>query len=133
MNSGIGLVLLAIGFLVFTVLNNQLFSGFRLDLTEGKLYTLSDGSREIIATIDEPINLYFFFSENSSRDLTGLRAYAKQVQDLLREYELAADGKINLQIIDPAPFSEDEDRAGEFGLQSVPVSTSGEELYFLSI
>jgi ABC-type uncharacterized transport system involved in gliding motility auxiliary subunit len=130
MNSGIGLVLLAIGFLVFTVLNNQLFSGFRLDLTEGKLYTLSDGSREIIATIDEPINLYFFFSENSSRDLTGLRAYAKQVQDLLREYELAADGKINLQIIDPAPFSEDEDRAGEFGLQSVPVSTSGEELYF---
>ncbi|HIL96590.1 MAG TPA: ABC transporter, partial [Pseudomonadales bacterium] len=111
LNSGIGLLLLSVGFLVFTMLNNQVFSGLRLDLTEGKLYTLSDGSREILSTIEEPINLYFFFSDAASRDLTGLRAYAKQVQDLLHEYELAADGNINLMIIDPAPFSEDEDMA----------------------
>ena len=79
LNSGIGLVLLGLAFLVFTMLNNQIFSGFRLDLTQGNLYTLSDGSREILSTIDEPINLYFFFSDAASRDLTGLRAYAKQV------------------------------------------------------
>ena len=130
LNSGIGLVLLSVGFLVFTMLNNQVFSGLRLDLTEGNLYTLSDGSREILSTIEEPINLYFFFSDAASRDLTGLRAYAKQVQDLLQEYELAANGNINLTIIDPAPFSEDEDMAAEFGLQSIPISSAGEELYF---
>ncbi len=130
LNSGIGLLLLSVGFLVFTMLNNQIFSGLRLDLTEGNLYTLSDGTREILSTIEEPINLYFFFSDAASRDLTGLRAYAKQVQDLLQEYELAADGKINLMIIDPAPFSEDEDMAAEFGLQSIPITNAGEELYF---
>ena len=130
LSSGIVLGLIAIGFLVFTMLNNQFFSSVRLDLTEGNLYTLSAGSEEILSTIDEPINLYYFFSESASKDLTGLRAYAKQVRDLLLEYELAANGKIRLQIVDPLPFSEDEDRAAEFGLQSVPVNNAGDELYF---
>jgi ABC-type uncharacterized transport system involved in gliding motility auxiliary subunit len=129
-NSGIALLLVVIGFLVFTMLNNQLFSGIRLDLTESNLYTLSEGSLDIVSTIDEPINLYFFFSDSASRELTGLRAYAKQVQDLLEEYELKADGGINMTIIDPEPFSEEEDRANTFGLQSVPVSSTGSELYF---
>jgi ABC-type uncharacterized transport system involved in gliding motility auxiliary subunit len=128
--SSTGLALLLCAFLVFTVLNNLLFSSVRLDLTENKLYTLSAGSREIIESIDEPINLYFFFSEKASEDLTGLRTYAKRVEELLQEYEFYADGRILLHRVDPEPFSEAEDQASEFGLQSVPVNTSGDELYF---
>jgi ABC-type uncharacterized transport system involved in gliding motility auxiliary subunit len=60
--SGLGLALLAVAFLVFTLVNNLWFSGARLDLTENKLYTLSAGSEAIIGHIDEPLNLYFFFS-----------------------------------------------------------------------
>ena len=128
--SGLGLCLLALGFLMFTLLNNVLFSGWRLDLTGNNLYTLSDGSREILESIDEPVNLYFFFSEKSSEDLTSLRVYATRVREMLEEYELAANGKINLSVVDPEPFSEAEDQAAEFGLQGIPVSTAGEELYF---
>jgi len=128
--SSTGLALLFCAFLVFTVLNNLLFSSVRLDLTENKLYTLSSGSREIIESIDEPINIYFFFSEKASEDLTGLRTYAKRVEELLQEYEFYADGKILLHLVDPEPFSEAEDQASEFGLQSVPVNNSGDELYF---
>ena len=129
-NSIIGLGLVALGFLTFILLNNQLFSSARLDLTENGLYTLSDGSEQILAKIDEPINLHFFFSAASSKELTGLRAYARQVEELLLEYELAANGKIKLTIIDPQPFSEDEDLAAEFGLQSVPINNAGDSLYF---
>ena len=128
--SAIALILLAAAFLVFTLLNNVWLSGIRLDLTENKLFTLSAGTREITAQIDEPINLYFFFSEKASEDLTTLRAYATRVRELLQEYALLADGKINLQLIDPQPFSDDEDRAAAFGLQSVPVNNAGDELYF---
>ena len=128
--SGLGLCLLALGFLMFTLLNNVLFGGWRLDLTGNNLYTLSDGSREILESIDEPVNLYFFFSEKSSEDLTSLRVYATRVREMLEEYELAANGKINLSVVDPEPFSEAEDQAAEFGLQGIPVSTAGEELYF---
>ena len=128
--SGLGLCLLALGFLMFTLLNNVLFGGWRLDLTGNNLYTLSDGSREILESINEPVNLYFFFSEKSSEDLTSLRVYATRVREMLEEYELAANGKINLSVVDPEPFSEAEDQAAEFGLQGIPVSTAGEELYF---
>ncbi|MDH5737454.1 MAG: Gldg family protein [Gammaproteobacteria bacterium] len=125
-----GLVLLVLAFLAFTLLNHLIFGGLRIDLTEGDLYSLSDGSHEVIDSIDEPINLYFYFSDTTSKNLTALRAYARRVEELLREYESLADGKINLQIIDPEPFSDAEDQAAEFGLQAVPVNTGGDELYF---
>jgi ABC-type uncharacterized transport system involved in gliding motility auxiliary subunit len=128
--SSTGLALLLCAFLVFTVLNNLLFSSVRLDLTENKLYTLSSGSKQIIESIDEPLNIYFFFSEKASEDLTGLRTYAKRVEELLQEYEFYANGKIQLHMVDPEPFSEAEDQASEFGLQSVPVNNAGDELYF---
>ena len=128
--SGTGLIVLALVFLVFAALNDRLFSGARLDLTESSLYTLSDGSVEVVEAVDEPINLYFFFSEKASTDLTGLRAYARRVQSLLEEYATIGGGSINLAVIDPEPFSEDEDRAALFGLQSVPVNAAGDELYF---
>ena len=126
----ISLIILIAAFLGFTVLNHAMLGGFRLDLTENQLYTLSEGTEEIVESIDEPINLYFFFSEKASEDLTSLRAYANRVREMLEEYELAAGSKINLKIIDPEPFSEEEDQAAAFGLQSVPVNQSGDELYF---
>ncbi|MBL4680509.1 MAG: Gldg family protein, partial [Pseudomonadales bacterium] len=64
------------------------------------------------------------------KNLTGLRAYAKQVDALLTEYELASNGMLKLHRVDPAPFSEEEDRAAAFDLQSVPVNNVGETLYF---
>lgn len=127
--SGAGLALVAVAFLVFAIFNNIVFSGIKLDLTENSLYTLSDGTREIIEGIDEPINLYFFFSEEASQDFAALRAYAQRVEELLRQYESVGDGRINLRIIDPEPFSEAEDQAAAFGLQSVPVN-GGNDLYF---
>lgn len=128
--ASLSIALLLVGFLLFTVVNNMLFGGFRLDLTENNLYTVSDGTREVIESLDEPINLYFFFSDKVSEDLTSLRAYAQRVREMLEEYQLIADGNIRLTIVDPEPFSEDEDQAAAFGLQSVPVNQAGDELYF---
>ena len=128
--SNFGLVLLVIGFLAFTALSNKLLYSFRLDLTENNLFTLSEGSEHIVESIDETINLYFFFSNESSKNLPQVRSYAKRVNELLQEYSLAADGKINLTIVDPEPFSEEEDLAAEFGLQSLPLTAAGDELYF---
>lgn len=127
--SGAGLVLLAVAFLVFTLFNNLLFSGIKLDLTEGHLYTLSPGSKEIIKSVDEPINLYFYFSDKASENLAGLRAYSVRVKELLKQYASLSNGKINLHIVDPEPFSAAEDRATAFGLQSVPAG-DGNKVFF---
>lgn len=124
------LLILATLFIALTMLSNNLLRGIRLDLTEDNLYTVSAGTESILASIEEPINLYLFFSEDASKNVPVLRTYATRVQELLEEYVLAADGELILHTIDPVPFSEAEDQATQFGLQAIPVGTSGESLYF---
>lgn len=128
--TGSSLVVLAVLFVALTMLSHTLFRSARLDLTEDNLYTLSDGSYNIVESLDESINLYFFLSEELSRELPGLRAYAGRVRELLEEYAMAAGGKIRLQFIDPVAFSEAEDRATQFGLQGVPATAGGDRFYF---
>ena len=130
MYSGTGLLVLLLAFVAFNMASNTLLPGARIDLTEQKLYTISEGTRDILTGLEEPVTLYFFFSDSASKDMVILRNYARRVEELLQEYERVADGKINLQIIDPQPFSEAEDRAAEFGLQAIPLPQSGEKLYF---
>ena len=117
-------------FFVFNAFNHMVFKDARLDLTDGQLYTLSEGSLNLVQGIEEPVQLYFFFSEAASRDLTPIRTYADRVESMLEEFALASNGMLLVERIDPAPFSEAEDEAAAFGLQAVPVSATGDALYF---
>ena len=128
MYSGAGLLLIAAAFVVFNMVSGLAFTNARLDLTEQKLYTISDGTRQILEGLEEPINLHFYFSDKAAKDLPW-RSYARRVEEMLKTYERAADGKIKLRLVDPEPFSEDEDRASAFGLQALPLG-NGDKVYF---
>jgi len=128
--SGSALVVLAVLFVAVMLLVNVAFRGARADLTQNHLYTLSDGTKKILSSIDEPINLYLFFSDKATQDLPQLRTYAARVREMLQEMAARSGGKLRLEVIDPLPFSEDEDRAAGFGLQSVPVSAAGDKVFF---
>ncbi|MEM7081456.1 MAG: Gldg family protein [Pseudomonadota bacterium] len=125
-----GLLLLAALLVIAVLLSNTLFKGVRFDLTENQLYTMSDGTRNVLANIEEPISLYYYFSDTGTEQLPQIRGYARRVQETLEEYEQRARGKIKLQVIDPLPFSEEEDEAASAGVQAVPVSTAGDTVYF---
>ncbi len=128
--TGTSLLALALLFVAAVVLSGLLFRGVRLDLTEGKLYTLSDGTRRVVSRLEEPVNLYFYFSDSLAQGTPQLRTYATRVRELLEEIAAASAGKVQLQVIDPLPFSEDEDRATSAGLQGIPVGGGGQNLYF---
>lgn len=128
--SGVGLLLIALAFLAFNISSSLLLTNARLDLTEQKLYTISDGTRTILEELKSPIELQFFYSDTAVKELVVVRNYARRVEELLRAYERAAGGKLNLQVIDPQPFSEEEDRAAELGLQAVPLDRGGDKVYF---
>ncbi len=128
--SSTGLIVLALLFLAMTVLNNTLFRGVRLDLTDNKLFTISDGTENILDNIEEPINLYFFFSDRATDSVPYLRTYARRVRELLEEFSERANGNIRLTEIDPIPFSEEEDRATGFELQAVSLGGTGDPIYF---
>ena len=124
------LVLLAVAFVAAVMASNTLLSGLRVDLTENELYSLSAGTESFLQGLEEPVNLYFFFSDASAGDLQFLRGYAARVREMLEEFAAAAGGRLNLQIIDPPPFSEEEDRAAQYGLQDINLGTLGDSLYF---
>ncbi len=125
----VGLIVLAILFLVINMVSNNLFTSSRIDLTENELYTLTDGTRNIVNDIDEPVTVYLFYSDKASEGVPQLRIYATRVKELLKEYEQLSNGNVALNIVDPVPFSEEEDQAASFGLQAIPVGT-GDNIYF---
>jgi ABC-type uncharacterized transport system involved in gliding motility auxiliary subunit len=83
--SASSLTLLAVAFVIAVIVSNHLFKGIRIDLTENGLYTLSEGTRRIASDIDEPINLYFYFSDQATENVPSLRGYANRVNELLNE------------------------------------------------
>ncbi|HEY5701036.1 MAG TPA: Gldg family protein [Gammaproteobacteria bacterium] len=122
----VGLVLL----FALNILSNDVFRSMRLDLTEGRIFTLSQGTRNILANIEEPITLRFYLSRKLATEVPEVGGYATRVQELLEEYARVAGGKLQLEIIEPAPFSEEEDRAVGYGLRGLPVNANDEVLYF---
>ena len=125
-----GLIALAVLFLAVVMLSNIGLRGMRADLTQNRLYTLSHGTQEVLAELKEPVNLYFYFSrEAAAKQAPLLMPYATRVREFLEELAARSGGKIHLRVIDPQPFSDEEDRAAEFGLQSLQTG-GGDALYF---
>src|ERR1700723_1449598 len=112
------------------MLSNVGLRGMRVDLTQNRLYTLSRGTQQVLAELKEPVNLYFYFSrEAAAKQAPLLMPYATRVREFLEELAARSNGKIHLRIVDPQAFSDDEDRAGEYGLQPLR-SGGGDALYF---
>jgi ABC-type uncharacterized transport system involved in gliding motility auxiliary subunit len=117
-------------FVAINVIAGHVLTGARLDLTREHLYTLSQGSKNTLAHIDEPITLRFYYSPRLGDEAPSYGVYAQRVREMLEEYAALAKGKIRLEIVNPEPFSPAEDRAVAFGLQGVPIDQGGEQVYF---
>lgn len=116
-------------FLMLNISSSVFFKALRLDLTQNKIYTLSSGSKQILGQLREPVILRFYYSKKLSKVNPYLTNFASRIQDLLIQYERNAKGKIVLEVIDPEPFSVEEDTAVNYGLRGIPVDNTGSELY----
>lgn len=128
------LVILAaiLGTIIFGCVNiiaANTLRGARIDLTQQKLYSLSDGTKQMVGSLKEPIRFRFFMSSGLTREAPQIAAFASRVRAMLDSYVAASKGKIILEVIDPKPYSEEEDRAVAFGLSPIQSST-GDRLFF---
>jgi ABC-type uncharacterized transport system involved in gliding motility auxiliary subunit len=130
LSSGVMNALIALAlFIGVNIIANETLWGWRLDLTAENLFTLSPGTRNILANIKEPITLRLYFSARQFAGIPQYQNHGRRVRDLLEEYEAKSAGKIHLQVIEPEPFSEAEDQAVAFGIQRLPISSAGEMAY----
>jgi ABC-type uncharacterized transport system involved in gliding motility auxiliary subunit len=125
------IMLAAIVFLAVNTAANVWFRTARVDLTANGLYTLSDGTRNILRNLKEPVTLRFFFSDETAANFPTVRAYAERVRDLLDEYRSIAGANLIVEEIDPQPYTEAEDQAQSLGLQGAP--TQGGEVIYLGL
>ena len=126
--SAIGVVAMAVILVAVNLLGAAL--KYRADLTQGRVYTLSAGTKTVLARLDTPVTIRFYCSQGvtPTEDSVALQTYAGRVQDLLDEYQEAAHGKITLQRLNPEPDSDAEDSARLDGIDPVMLA-SGDKFY----
>ena len=128
--TGTGIALAAVLFGAFNMISSAALRSARFDLTDHKLYTLSEGTNNVLSNLAEPITLRFYLSKKLATGLPGIKGYATRVQEMLEEYSQVAGNQIVLQVMDPEPFSEEEDRAVAYGLQGIPLDNGSTQFYF---
>lgn len=108
---------------------------FRLDITDEKLYTLSEGTRAILAKLNQPITLKLYFSRTAALkapdQIKYFNTYYTFVRTLLEEYARISNGMLTLEVIDPLPFSDEEEDAMRYGLKKFMISE--EENFFFGV
>jgi len=100
----------------------------RVDLTAEKLYTLSEGTKQVLAKLEAPVEIRFYCTKDENHVPVMLRNYARRVEDLLDEYRQAGRGNIVVKKFDPEPDSDAEDKAKLDGVEGQTVQ-SGDEIY----
>jgi ABC-type uncharacterized transport system involved in gliding motility auxiliary subunit len=125
----------SIGLALILLLSVNLFAGSALrnakaDLTQQRLFTISDGTRTMLRSIDEPISLRLYFSKRLGEAASVYGRYFERVRALLQQYSDLSGGRVQLAIFDPEPFSDAEDRAVAAGLRGVRLNQDGEVGYF---
>ena len=126
-----GLAVLAM-ILVIVGAANYILSALsaRVDLTAEQLYTLSPGSKAVLAKLDQKVTLKFFFSESAKDMPSSLKTYAEQVRDLLGEYERAGNGNVVIETYDPKQDSDEEEWAVKYGVEPQQANPFGAPIYF---
>ena len=124
--SAVGLVAL----FLLLVAGNFLASraAVRADLTEGRLFTLSEGTKKILGKLDGPVKVRLYISQGDNAMPVQLKSFAQRVDDLLREFKSAAGGNVIIEKYNPKPDSDEEDAAQLDGIEPQTLAT-GEQFY----
>ncbi|MBT5241796.1 MAG: ABC transporter [Rhodospirillaceae bacterium] len=128
--AAIAVAVAGILFLAVNIISQTVFSSARIDVTEGRVFTLTKETIPVFQDIQEPIVVRIYFSQALSEASPRHSVYYQRVRDLLNQYSGLSGGMLQVQYFDPEPFSDVEDRAVGFGLQAVPLGDIGEVGYF---
>jgi len=106
---------------------------WKIDVTDQKLYTLSDGTKAILGKLNQPVKVKLFYAKTAALkgpdQIRFFNNYYEFVLALLEEYVAASKGTVELEVIDPRPFSDDEEQALRVGLRRFPI-TEEENFFF---
>ncbi|MEO1190578.1 MAG: Gldg family protein [Pseudomonadota bacterium] len=125
----LALPLVVLLFLAAVVLADRGLSHLRLDLSQDKVFTISPVTAELLAGLEEPLQLRLYTSSLLTDVTPAYASHAARVTALLREMERLAGPNLNVEVLDPEPFSPAEDQALTDGLTGLTTG-DGTQIYF---
>lgn len=117
-------------FIAANVVANSWLRGWRIDLTENQLYSLSSGAKQTLDNLSEPIELTLYYGRDAAQPIPQLQAYAARVREMLQAFEARSRGRIRFREVNVEAFSEEEDEAVEAGIEPVRPFEGADPIYF---
>jgi ABC-type uncharacterized transport system involved in gliding motility auxiliary subunit len=127
------LIIIAAACIIFAgvnVISKSIFAGKNYDFTQAHIFTISDDTKKFLSQIKEPLHIRLFYTSKLAQGLPVFQSYYGRIENLLRQYERLSNGKITIEMIEPEPFSEQEDLAVSHGIEGVPIDAAGDKFYF---
>lgn len=116
-------------FVASNIIVSNWFAAARIDLTENRLYSLSKGTKQTLASLNEPLTLTFYYSRNAAAQLPQVRVYGARVRELLQTYARRSGGKVRIVEVDPVRFTDAEDEAVAAGLQPIQLEPGADPIF----
>jgi len=129
------IAVLFVGVITFCAISigQNIGRSWKVDVTKGKIYSLSDGSKRILDKLNQPISIKLYYAKTAALKapdaIRQFNEYYFFVKALLEEYAAYAGKMIDFQVIDPRPFSEEEQEAIRYGIKRYQI-TEKEGFFF---
>jgi ABC-type uncharacterized transport system involved in gliding motility auxiliary subunit len=120
----LGVAMMVAAFVVLNLFGSNI--GGRLDLTPGNAYTLSPATRVLARTLDDIVTIKLFVSEDLPPEIALLR---RDLDDLLRDYRRAGNGRIRVIVQDPGDDPEAASEARSLGIPPIQFNVVGESQF----
>jgi len=117
-------------FVAANVIANVWFRGWRLDLTESRLYSISEGTQTTLDHLSEPVEFRFYYSRDAAARVPEVQAYASRVREMLETYAARSHGRVRFVEINVKPFTDQEDDAEEAGIEPLRPFQGADPIYF---
>ena len=117
-------------FIAVNIISEKIFSNQHIDLTNNNIYTISEGTRITLKSLDEQIRIKLYYSEEQANGYPNMQAYAVRVKNLLKQYAKIAGEKIELEFVNTRPYTKEEDFALSYGLRPMQIDADGTKLFF---
>ena len=126
-NTTFAIITAFVAVICFNIVSSSFF--IRADVTENNVFTLSEGTKKVLAKLPDDFTVKFYFSRSNSEIPPMIKSYADRVIEVLNEYATYSDGALAVEVYDPKPDTDEEEWARKYGITGARLP-SGDELFF---
>lgn len=127
------ILVMLVSFVLINATSGLFFSNSKVDLTHDRRYSLTPQTENLLSAMTAPVDVKIYLSNTIAKRYPVYAQYAQYILHFLDQYQQKSDGLVKVEVINPEPFSTDEDDAKRAGLQAISLEGDADNHYFGAI